>query len=231
MYDIRYLIKEMIEAKSVQGFINDRYHAPETKIFDREFLRAITTITMDDGNIFASRPDISMVEDSYTEYTLRDMRPDDVVLDIGANVGGFSLRSARKADFVYAVEPVQYDALEHNIALNNLDNIEVMKCGVGNGTENVTWKGTTQAANLFSLAAITKRCDKPPSFLKIDCEGCEHMIESNDFAQFRHIIGEIHNFDGTTPKACFINTLRMAGFEVEITGGSKFVTQFTAYKV
>lgn len=231
MYNIPFLLKEAVKAKSAQEFINDRYYNPKTKIFRRKFLSAITTVTMNDGNIFSARPDILMVEGSYIEYSLQNMKLDDVVLDIGANVGGFALRAARKADFVYAVEPIQYKSLEYNISLNNLDNIEIMKCGVGHGTKNITWRGTTKITDLSSLGTIIGMCGKSPTFLKIDCEGCEHTATADDLSHFRYIVGEIHDFDGTTPKICFINTLKSAGFEVNITGEDKYTMLFTAHKV
>jgi len=50
-----------------------------------------------------------------------------VVLDLGANVGCFTLRAAQKAKHVYAVEPLYTDELVSNIALNEIpDKVSVI---------------------------------------------------------------------------------------------------------
>lgn len=52
-------------------------------------------------------------------------RPGDIVFDVGANIGMYAIRQARRGGRVYAFEP-NYDAfsrLKRNISLNNLENV------------------------------------------------------------------------------------------------------------
>lgn len=70
-------------------------------------------------------------EKSY--QNLRDVKTGDVVFDIGANQGIFSLYAASKGAKVYAVEPdpANFEVLQKNIALNGLDGIVIpIHCAV-----------------------------------------------------------------------------------------------------
>lgn len=60
-----------------------------------------------------------------TELIKKILKPNDVVFDIGANIGYFTLLMARLCDTVYAFEPEtrNFEFLEKNIKLNNLDNV------------------------------------------------------------------------------------------------------------
>lgn len=69
-------------------------------------------------------------------YLMRRLvRPDDVVFDIGANVGVHTVLLARLAHrgHVYAVEPVAEMAQRNslNCALNAIDNVTILRCGLG----------------------------------------------------------------------------------------------------
>jgi hypothetical protein len=54
------------------------------------------------------------------EYRFDDICPDDVVVDIGANVGAFCIRAARMSRNVTAVEPVTAALLKNNIRTNGV---------------------------------------------------------------------------------------------------------------
>jgi FkbM family methyltransferase len=63
------------------------------------------------------------------------LRPEMTVLDIGANIGIYSINAARRIrpGRVYAFEPVPENVslLERNIGLNGLDNVDVVRNAVG----------------------------------------------------------------------------------------------------
>jgi len=52
---------------------------------------------------------------------MEDIREDDHILDIGANIGAFCIRAAKKSSHVSAVEPFTTDILNTNITLNGVD--------------------------------------------------------------------------------------------------------------
>lgn len=148
------------------------------------------------------------------EYHFDDIRKSDIVLDIGANIGAFSLLASKKAKHVYAVEPLYADILRENIRINNINNITVMELGLGDGTKQKVAFGlrqkTIETIPLTKILQITGPCD----FLKIDCEGCEWNINNSmELNGIRRIEAEIHNFDGKHPHYLFKSLLEDAGFE------------------
>ena len=125
------------------------------------------------------------------EYRFDDIRRDDIVVDIGANVGGFCLRAARYSDRVIAVEPVSWEVLEENIRLNRAP-VTVIRGALGNGSPAVvTWDGCGGTVPTFTLGQIIGKaggCD----FLKCDCEGGEWLIRPEDLTGIRRIEMELH---------------------------------------
>jgi hypothetical protein len=125
------------------------------------------------------------------EYWADDLRPDDFVLDIGANIGAFCIRAARVCRHVTAVEPVTPDLLQQNIRLNNV-HIPVIQAALGKGgVRSIGWDGQRvlrQTYPLRELVRIAGGCD----FLKCDCEGAEWEISPKDLAGIRRIEMELH---------------------------------------
>ena len=115
-----------------------------------------------------------------------------VVIDIGANIGSFSIYSAHKGATVYAVEPEPHnlEALKTNVSINNMqDVIHILPYGISNykGTAVINDMGGGSTIkddgifgaeieimtldNLFSLYNIEE-----VDILKIDVEGAELEI-------------------------------------------------------
>jgi FkbM family methyltransferase len=70
------------------------------------------------------------------DFLQRNVRPGDVVLDVGANVGFFTLIAARLVGSegrVYAFEPLpsNVETLRRNVELNALANVEIIEAAVG----------------------------------------------------------------------------------------------------
>jgi len=125
------------------------------------------------------------------EYRFDDIRQDDVVIDIGANVGAFCIRAARRSRRVFAVEPVAWEILEENIRLNQVP-VKIVRGALGDGNPGrITWDGITVSVPTYSLREIVSLaggCD----FLKCDCEGGEWSIRPEDLAGIRRIEMELH---------------------------------------
>jgi len=121
----------------------------------------------------------------------------DTVIDIGANIGIFSIYAGKKAKEVFSYEPVKdnFRRLSGNIKSNNLDNIFIFNKGVSSKNKRTriylssncpqmhsqfiqnTGKSKYEEVDCISLKNIInsnkiKRC----SLLKIDCEGAEYDI-------------------------------------------------------
>lgn len=125
------------------------------------------------------------------EYQSGDIQPDDRVLDIGANIGAFSIRAARLSKKVTAVEPVTADLLEENVRLNHAD-VRIIRGALGTGTPTeIIWDECRRMSPTYTLGTLIRMaggCD----FLKCDCEGAEWMIRPRDLDGIRRIEMELH---------------------------------------
>ncbi|MDI6719201.1 MAG: FkbM family methyltransferase [Methanomicrobiales archaeon] len=150
------------------------------------------------------------------DYRADDIRPDDVVLDIGANAGAFCIRAARRARHVFAVEPVTADLLRSNIALNGV-RVPVLEGALGDGgVREISWGGRTVSARTYplrELRSLAGGCD----FLKCDCEGGEWSIVPAELAGIRRIEMELHvpPISGPVNPALLEYISRHYAFEIE----------------
>ncbi len=173
-----------------------------------------------------------------------EIKDSDIVIDIGANMGVFSIYAALKAKHgkVYSYEPFKphFKRLLLNIKLNNLKNIFTFEIGVSGksgkkdlfisdlssgmhslipnkNSKNKTSIECTTLENIFKENKI-KKCD----FLKMDCEKAEYDIlystPKNIFKKIKKISLEFDNIDDK--KNCFKlkELLESNGFEVKING-------------
>lgn len=133
------------------------------------------------------------IVDAMTSYKFQDINKEDVVLDLGGNIGGFALFASRLAKHVYVVEPLYDDILSHNIKLNDIKNITVLKTALGNKKNfYISYDGRSIALNSYSLTEIIDMCGEKITFLKMDCEGGEWCIKPEELKGIRRIEAEIH---------------------------------------
>lgn len=140
-----------------------------------------------------------VISEQYNSEEAFRIGENDVVIDVGAHIGSFSVYAARKAakGRVLSFEPdeASYGQFVKNIQANNLKNILAFKEAVGgqpgprtlysaklNSAENNFYWGGARArsvacgtlSEVFTKNGIA-RCD----FLKMDCEGAEYEILLN----------------------------------------------------
>jgi len=115
---------------------------------------------------------------------IRKLKEKDIVIDIGASIGDFSILASKNAEKVYSFEinDERIFLLKKNIVQNNCSNIDINKKFV------------------ISLEPIFKEKHiKKVNFLKIDCEGGEYKIinntSNNNLRKVDHFAFEIHLFD------------------------------------
>lgn len=159
------------------------------------------------------------------------LRPGGTVIDIGANIGCFSVLAAKivgPTGHVYAVEPEEstYRQLVRNIQLNRLVNVTPLKLAVGDTEGLITLhadtnrlfssifssvnghvvKGDDQEVQVTTLESLMnlhgiQRCE----YLKLDCEGAEHRIVASlseaAAARIDQITMELHKVPGFTGDA------------------------------
>jgi FkbM family methyltransferase len=163
----------------------------------------------------------------------------DRVLDVGANIGAFTVAAASKArnGVVYAVEPVSDNLriLENNIALNALTNVTMVRAAVGAAGEPVAMalKGASSTAmfeandleheqvDQVSLESLLEQMGSV-DLLKMDCEGAEFDIFFSTrpaaLLKIRRIAMEYHNVSAEKNVRTLRNFLETNGFEVTVVG-------------
>lgn len=142
-----------------------------------------------------------------------EINPTDVVVDIGAHIGSFTVFAAKKAmnGRVFAFEPYKetYDLLVQNITLNNLTNVNLSNIAVSNketvkklfvGEGNIggssfykkTYsKQTVDVSTISPEEIFIKNNLERMNFLKMDVEGAEYDILLNASSEILKKIDKI----------------------------------------
>ena len=138
-------------------------------------------------------------EPNETHWFIRSLRPGDVVVDVGANIGYYTLLGARlvgDAGRVYAFEPdpAAFAILERNVRLNGLENVVLEQKAVSNEAGSIqlflaaTNKGDhriydvegeeRQAIDVEAVAldAYFEGVEDAVDFVKVDAQGAEGVI-------------------------------------------------------
>ena len=120
---VRNSIKIFIKTRSFQKVINSLFYDKNKLIIESP--EYIDYVVMRDGNRYYMHRLINGVIQAQQDYIFDDIRKDDIVIDIGASVGGFCIPASKRANRVYAVEPMTPDMLSKRILLRERENIEV----------------------------------------------------------------------------------------------------------
>ncbi|MBS3055447.1 MAG: FkbM family methyltransferase [Candidatus Aenigmarchaeota archaeon] len=224
---------EMLLAR--YGFLGTGMAECQTRDGIRLIFRKATTDHSIINDIFArkSYDKFSPIQNGFT------------VIDIGANIGAFSIYAASKGAVVYSYEPEKenFKLLNKNISLNHgKEKIHPFNLAVGGKSgltslfiskENVGGHSIFPSPKLESkqnvrITTLTdilrgKRIEKC-DFLKLDCEGAEYdilfKITKNMLAKIKRIGMEYHRIKGRNYKD-MIKFLGENGFKVEATKPSK----------
>lgn len=173
----------------------------------------------------------------------KEILPKSVMIDIGANIGTFTLYMVRKCKgltiFCYEPDEENFKCLKENIKLNSLHNTFTYEMAVGAQNNSVkiyskkdrkfgtTGSSTTTKTENYKIVRCTtlkdiieknnvQKCD----LLKLDCEGAEYEIllsQGEDcFNRIDSIILEYHDFESLNHNHHDLeNHLKKFGFKVE----------------
>ena len=122
------------------------------------------------------------------EYDFLKVRKDDVVLDAGAFIGDFTVKAAKKAKEVVAVEPLPwaFEVLKRNVEMNNLKNVVLVNKALYNADGlKVRIKDSGVASSISSEGEVeveTVTVDSLGRFslVKMDIEGAEGELIRED---------------------------------------------------
>lgn len=187
--DITTIIKDFWYSRNLQEFVNRRFKSSEKSVITH---KNYDHIVLKNGAKFYVTEDFRTVEEVMEDYKFSGITPDMTVLDIGANIGGFTIQAARIAKRVVAYEPVMYLELERNVQLNALDNVTVFHEGVGAGNLiDIMWDDESHTIKTKLFKEIIQDLTSPIA-AKIDCEGFEKYINPEDLQRFDRIEMELH---------------------------------------
>jgi len=147
----------------------------------------------EDGLLFYIRrngDEITLCEPRYEHIVRNILQPasEEIVIDIGAHVGTYAVRLAKKSKLVIAIEPhpSNFEVLKYNVALNKISNILCINAGIGreNGymfLEPRKVYGLTALRNtgdivvkVYSLDALVRKLRiEKVDWIKLDTEGME----------------------------------------------------------
>ncbi len=211
--------------------------------------KKLLKMSLRNGTIFFVRAyssDISCLqsitmENEYFPYF--NVMPGDTVIDIGANIGSFSVSVAYREPSakIYAIEPVKnnYNLLCQNIELNHLTNVSPINVAISDKREELTiyhGLGSWFASGSFykvdatdphsseEVSCITLEdifieneignCD----FLKMDCEGAEYKIlfslSDELLRKIKKIAIEFHNFESDNKQHDIVKFLESKQYRV-----------------
>jgi len=126
-------------------------------------------------------------------FLLHTLKPGDLFVDIGANIGSYSILAASCKDVkVEAFEPIPstFFWLQKNIQVNSLNQVNAMNIGLADKKNTVYFSSNLDTVNhvlsdneknyssiqvdVFPLDEVLK--DKCPTIIKIDVEGYESQV-------------------------------------------------------
>jgi len=154
--------------------------------------------------------------EALNDYFLQKITNNDIVLDIGAGAGLYSLLAAKVAKRVYSIEPLLTDVLIENT--KNVNNIEVLPIAFGiDGKEECNYWGMSKVIESKSLRTLLSELNPLPTYVKCDCEGCEWngFKDCNDFKTIKIIEMEYH-IQNSNNLWKLVSQLKANGFLVTI---------------
>lgn len=165
-------------------------------------------------------------------YNFKSVNRDDIIIDIGANVGDTALDFASKGLIVYGFEPVRelYKIALENVALNKKfeNRIHIFNYAVSNRNGTITidaMDSTSEYVNdddcyeveVITLEDIMNDNGIAPKLLKMDCEGCEfEIIKNTDLSMFDEIIFEHHASFKEDSYDVLVDELKRQGFKIDL---------------
>jgi FkbM family methyltransferase len=172
-----------------------------------------------------------------------ELQPDDVVVDVGANIGVFSIYAAQRGARVHAIEPTRPDvqALERNLARSGVETVTTYETALADteGVVKLFLTGTNGSNVLFDhgIAGVYDEYVEVRSttlssfldrhgiatvdFLKLDCEGAQGLIlPSAPLERIERIAIEFHDNVSQLSHEEIAAQLRQAGFTVWVESNS-----------
>lgn len=126
-----------------------------------------------------------------------ELRPTDVVVDLGGNVGVFALWAAPQVKRVISVEPTKaVECLEQSLALNSIRNVSIVRSAISDGpgtlelleypgfngvSHNATFKPAKWGQRIIKLLWRKERVK--PVRVSCPCQSLDEVLRTHDVGQ------------------------------------------------
>lgn len=179
---------------------------------------------------------LSMIIDIVTNdaYGLKRFKSLNDIVDIGANIGIFSLHASSlfPTAKILAYEPCDKTRF---LLEKNVHGLQIKVCnqavGSHRGKVNLNYQEDLSASyisleksisspenqecEMIGLDDVVAKLKSPNSLLKLDCEGSEYEImQASSLDFFRYIVGEFHTCQNGNP-VLGLETLKNRGFNID----------------
>jgi len=154
------------------------------------------------------------------DYRSLTIRPDDIVLDAGANAGLFSIWAALRCRSVISVEPAPetFDLLKLNKRINKATNVLLINKALSDHDGYVTMRGDGATYQIeqdgimipsTTIDSLLAELDVSVDVVKMDVEGAERLCLPGSYLQkVREIVVETHSTENSV-----VRILEEHGFE------------------
>jgi FkbM family methyltransferase len=164
--------KEYIACKDFKSLAASLKYIFTHKLPDQDYQ---TSSRMGNFLIRRGTTDFQFINQAYErkvkKYIQDHMDSFDVFIDAGACIGEYCVWLAKKGKRCIAIEPVNFEAVRKNVALNILENrVKVFACGLGNKKDRVYFN---IPSGLPSSSYIDKSSGKEPN---VDIETLDALV-------------------------------------------------------
>lgn len=232
--------------------------------FDRLFSVRVKKIKLREGTVIIGGED-SLILDLVDEIFIKkvynpkflSINSNDIVMDLGANIGVFSLYAAKMgANKIYSVEPLQKNVklIKKNFEINKLkkpttikmavsDKIAVKKFYLGDiDSHGLLFGHHSQNINKFLKVKTTNLSDifkkykiKKLDFLKIDCEGSEGEIVGQSgkkiWEKINKVAIEYHDDISTMSHEKIVEKMKENKYKIKVRATGQFLGYIYAWRV
>lgn len=181
-----------------------------------------------------------------TELTLKEVKAGDVVVDVGANIGYYTLLFARLVGpqghvFAFEPDPHNFELLRRNVLQNNYQNVTLVPCAVadqagsvrlfrneGNRGDHRIYESSEDRESIevptVSLDDYFRNATHSIDFVKMDIQGAEAkaLRGMRQLLKRHHAVRLMTEFWPRGLKLCgddgrkFLDELRTLGFDVSV---------------
>jgi len=211
-------------------------HFPIALLAQKKMIRTAKLMTRYGSiSIRQGTTDIHTFLEAINDYGMLKIRKSDICLDLGANIGSFSLYAASKGAKVIAFEPASdnYELLASNVIDKNIIPVKKAVWKDDLGVELVSYavsKSCTSVYNHIKEAAIKEKVPSitlkeviktyNPLIIKCDIEGAEFevfkKIDQKDLSNIREMVIEYHLFNKDNHINNLVEKIKSFGFVVDL---------------